>query len=149
MALANKGAFHTFLATKRKEQEPTISRMLTEAVCKGQILHNEVSIYEKIGNKLGIKVLGDLLCTLKLPVKPLDIIRKNGDRSAWTLSDYRRFAPLELRDNPGLYTRLIEKENRKSEDTRTLDYYRRNDPEYLRIHPELYRELLEKENTNQ
>jgi hypothetical protein len=32
------------------------------------------------------------------------------DRSKWTLNDYRRKAPMELKNNPDLYKRLIEKE---------------------------------------
>jgi len=32
------------------------------------------------------------------------------DRSTWTLNDYRKKAPMELKNNPDLYKRLIEKE---------------------------------------
>lgn len=34
----------------------------------------------------------------------------NGDKSGWTLEDYRRKAPKELRNNPQLYKRLLEQE---------------------------------------
>lgn len=48
--------------------------------------------------------------------KPGDwIVKKNEggqseNRSMWTLDDYRKKAPMELRNNPGLYERLLERE---------------------------------------
>ena len=149
MALANKTAFMSFIETKRREQEQTIVRMVTEAAGKGKLLFSEREIYENIGRRLGVNVLRELLFTLKSAIKPNDLINDSGNRSMWTLSDYRKFAPEELRDNPELYSRLVAKEEGEPiEELQTLDYYRRHNPEYLKKHPEEYRRLLEKENAN-
>lgn len=149
MALANRKAFMSFVDTKRTEQEPTIVRMVAEAAGKGKLLFNEREVYENIGRRLGISVLDGLLSTLKGATKPNEFINKSNNRSEWTLSDYRKFAPEELRDNPELYSRLVAKEGGEPiAEPRTLDYYRRHNPEYLKKHPEEYRRLLEKENAN-
>lgn len=149
MALANRKAFMSFVDTKRMEQEPIIARMVAEAAGKGKLLFNEREIYENIGRRLGLTVLNELLSTLKGAIKPNELINKGANRSEWTLSDYRKFAPEELRDNPELYSRLVAKEGREPlAEPRTLDYYRRHNPEYLKTHPEEYKRLLEKENAN-
>lgn len=148
MAVANKTAFLSFIATKRKEKEPEIIRMVSEAAGKGKLIFQDSYIYENIGNKLGINALCDLLNSLPSAIKPNDVIRLNNNRSNWTLSDYRKFAPDELRGNPSLYAQLIEKEGGVVENTNTLDYYRRHNPEYLQEHPEVYQRLLKKDNIN-
>lgn len=100
MALANRKAFTSFVYTKRMEQEPIIVRMVAEAAGKGKLLFNERDIYENIGRRLGVTVLDGLLSTLKGAIRPNELINKGADRSGWTLSDYRKFAPEELRDPP-------------------------------------------------
>lgn len=145
MALANRSAFLSFVETKRKEQEPTITRMIAEAAGNGKLLFNESSIYENIGKQLGANVLKELLSTLKSAVKPNDLIYKSNNRAGWTLSDYRKFAPDELRDNPALYARLATKEGNMPEESRSLEWYRRNDPEYLLKHPTVYNRLVNNE----
>lgn len=149
MALANRAAFVSFVETKRKEQEPTIVRLVADAVRKGKLLSNESGIYENIGRHLGVNVLNELLSTLKSAIRPNDMISRNASRSEWTLSDYRKFAPEKLRDNPELYNQLLTKEGGKvGAEPYSLDYYRRHNPEYLIKHPEEYRRLLDKENIN-
>lgn len=145
MALANRSAFLSFVETKRKEQEPTITRMITEAAGSGKLLFNESNIYENIGKQLGVSVLRELLSTLKSVVKPNDLIYKSDNRAGWTLSDYRKFAPDELRENPALYVRLVAKEGNTLEEPRSLEWYRRNDPEYLLKHPAAYNRLINNE----
>ena len=58
---------------------------------------------------------------------------------------YRKYSPGELRDDPALYKRLVEKERGHVACVKDLDYYRRNEPEYLEAHPELYMQLIENE----
>lgn len=68
------------------------------------------------------------------------------DRNGWTLTDYRKYAPDELRKNPRLYAELIDKENSivgsGNGGKHTLDYLRKHNPEYLKEHPEEYEKLL-------
>lgn len=47
-----------------------------------------------------------------VPLRVLDSLAEaQTSRSRWTLADYRKHAPKELRDNPDLYGRLLEEEN--------------------------------------
>ena len=68
----------------------------------------------------------------------------SGDRSGWTLKEWRIFAPEQLKDNPKLYAELIAADKEKSINNgkHTLEYLRKHDPEYLREHPEVYKKLL-------
>ena len=43
-----------------------------------------------------------------------DIDNKDLDKSKWKLNDYRKYAPLELRDNPNLYQRLVAEFNQEN-----------------------------------
>lgn len=141
MALANKQAFTAFVESKRKEQTPAIERLINDAAGKGKFLYQDRGVFENIGKRLGVTVLSQVIATLRDTVKPNDIIRSDNNRANWGLNDYRKFAPWELKDNPALYARLIEKEGAAAVDTDTLDYYRRNNPEYLRDNPEIYQRL--------
>lgn len=87
--------------------------------------------------------MGELFAQMPKRVRLSEIIA-GGDKSGWTLSDYRLYAPDELRKNPGLFARLLkEEEERSGTSGHSLEYYRRNDPEYLREHPELYKKLID------
>lgn len=62
----------------------------------------------------------DLFCRvanlIEPPMRPTDFIRSGGRqtlKSQWTLDDYRKNAPEELKKNPELYRRLIEEEEKK------------------------------------
>ena len=68
----------------------------------------------------------------------------SGDRSGWTLKEWRIFAPEQLKDNPKLYAELIAADKEKSinNSKHTLEYLRKHDPEYLKEHPEVYKHLL-------
>ncbi len=145
MALSNRSAFNSYIELRRNEMNTDMDLMLNEAVGKGKIIAQDKLFYKSIGEKLGIPTLRQLLNTLYDAVKPTDFINCDKDRSAWSLNDYRKFAPHELRDNPALYDRLVEKEKGAPEASRTLEYYRRNNPEHLRNNPELYERLV-KEN---
>jgi len=147
MALANRAAFTSFIATKRQEQTPQIVQLVSDAAHKGKLLYNERGIYETIGTKLGINTLRTLLNTLKGATRPSDVIRAGSSRANWTLADYRRFAPDELKSNPSLYAQLVAKEGGTCQEPQTLDYMRRNNPEYLKAHPDVYERLLTEQQT--
>lgn len=144
LAKGNYLAFAAFINTQKQTEEPQIANLVREAANKGKIIPHECGIYERIGKAVGVKGLKELLFTLRTPFKPMDIVNPKS-RDLWTLNDYRKFAPEELKNNPELYARLAAKEKGEEPVVRTLEWYRKNDPEYLRKHPDLYMELLEKE----
>lgn len=148
LARGNRSAFRDFVNGQRKAQAPEITRLINEAVRNRKIFGCELGIYERIGAKVGAKVLMELLFTLRPIAKPMELIKGGAaysDRASWTLDDYRKFAPQELEQNPELYARLVRAEKGEETAPHSLDWYRRNNPEYLREHPEIYRQMLEQE----
>lgn len=66
--------------------------------------------YHEIGEKLGIKMLKNILKNTPSH-KLIDQLQTNENiRSGWTLDDYRKKAPEELKNKPGLYKALMEQE---------------------------------------
>lgn len=54
---------------------------------------------------------------MKQPKRVMEFINNPGkseDRASWTLEDYRKKAPMELKNDPALYLRLIEDEKEKA-----------------------------------
>ncbi len=146
LARGNRAAFRDFLKSQETSQSDQIARLIDEAQAKNKLMHCERGIYQRLGAKIGVKMLSDLLFTLRPMAKPLDLIRGGAaysDRSKWTLDDYRKFAPQELQNDPELYARLVRAERGEDIAPHSLEWYRRNNPEYLREHPEIYTQLLE------
>ena len=146
LARGNRAAFRDFVNTQGAAQTSEITRIIDEAQAKRKLLHCERGIYERIGAKIGAKMLGEVLFTLRPMVKPMELIHSGAaysDRSRWTLDDYRKFAPQELENDPELYARLVKAEKGEEVGAHSLEWYRKNNPEYLREHPEFYAQMLE------
>lgn len=146
LARGNRAAFRDFVKTQGAAQSGEIARLIDEAQAKRKLLHCERGVYERIGAKIGAKMLGEILFTLRPMAKPTELIHGGAaysDRSRWTLDDYRKFAPQELESNPELYARLVKAEKGEEIGAHSLEWYRKNNPEYLREHPEFYAQMLE------
>ncbi|WP_290086870.1 HK97 family phage prohead protease [Bacteroides caecimuris] len=144
MAAGNIKSFRAYCSDRKRVQSVEIDILLKRNISK--VLPQEQPTFRKIGERMGVEVLRSLIDSIPTPIKPSHILSAaKKDRSAWTLEDYRRFAPDELRDNPALYKRLIAEKSGYSHGVKDLDYYRRHEPEYLAAHPELYKQLIEKE----
>ena len=148
MAQGNPRALMAYIDTQRMTEAKDVEAMVRTATGTGKILSYESDIYRRIGETMGARTLRELLDTLPGAAKPLDFIRASQDRKGWTLKDYRKFAPKELRDNPDLYAQLLKEETGRTVGAHTLEWYRRNNPEYLRENPDVYSELLERERKN-
>lgn len=71
--------------------------------------------YREIGEKLGVKMLKKILKSSPSH-KIIDQLQTNENiRSGWTLDDYRKKAPEELKNKPGLYKALMEQEKIKKQ----------------------------------
>ena len=148
MAKGNRRALMAYIDTQRTTEAKEIATMLRTAVGTSKILTYEADIYRRIGEAMGARTLRELLESLPGATKPLDLINRGNGRENWGLRGYRKFAPKELQNNPGLYARLVKEETGRSVEPHSLEWYRRNNPDYLKEHPEVYRELLEKEREN-
>lgn len=144
MARNNPMAFRGLISNKRNAQKQQINDKLITAIRNGKIIPQERHLFETVGEHLGHRLLSRIIECMPGRVRLMDLVAgKHKNRSNWNLSDYRKYAPDELRDNPALYAQLLEKEGREVElNTDTLDYYRRNNPEYLQLHPEEYQRLI-------
>ena len=146
LARGNRAAFRDFVKTQGAAQSGEIARLIDEAQAKRKLLDCERGVYERIGAKIGAKMLGEILFTLRPMPKPTELIHGGAaysDRSRWMLDDYRKFAPQELESNPELYARLVKAEKGEEVGAHSLEWYRKNNPEYLREHPEFYAQMLE------
>lgn len=143
MARVSPGAYSSYMTNERNKRDKAIKTAVEESLRVGRINRTSVALYCEIGQIIGPDRLGELFAQMPKRVKLSEIIA-GGDKSGWTLSDYRLYAPDELRKNPGLFARLLkEEEERSGTSGHSLEYYRRNDPEYLREHPELYKKLID------
>lgn len=144
MASGNIKAFRAYCTRRKETQKIEIETLLKRNMSK--VLPQEQHTFRQIGESMGVEVLRSLLDSIPAPLKLSHVLNASKkDRSEWTLEDYRRFAPDELRDNPALYKRLVAEMSGSSHGVKDLDYYRRHEPEYLEAHPELYKQLIEKE----
>ncbi|MBD5322024.1 MAG: hypothetical protein HDS01_04540 [Bacteroides sp.] len=146
LARGNRAAFRDFVKTQGAAQSGEITRLIDDAQRKRKLLGCERGVYERIGAKIGAKMLGEVLFTLRPMAKPTELIHGGAaysDRSRWTLDDYRKFAPQELENAPELYARLVKAEMGEDVGAHSLEWYRKNNPEYLREHPEFYAQKLE------
>ena len=144
MASGNIKAFRAYCTRRKETQKIEIETLLKRNMSK--VLPQEQHTFRQIGESMGVEVLRSLLDSIPAPLKLSHVLNASKkDRSEWTLEDYRRFAPDELRDNPALYKRLVAEMSGSSHGVKDLDYYRRHEPDYLDAHPELYKQLIEKE----
>lgn len=145
MAKGNLTAFKGFVAEKKKEQKTQLAELMLAAIKEGKVLPQERHIYDTVGEQLGLSVVSRLICILPDRIKLSSLI-DNGhlqNRANWGLSEYRKYAPAELRDNPLLYASLMEKEGRKMElNEDTLDWFRKHNPEYLKANSAAYQRVL-------
>lgn len=106
------------LQTKVDENEDTnIEAVLNSALKENKISAMQKERYRLVGKTSGIATLTAILSDMR-PHKTITSMLQEQDRtdtskkaqSEWTLDDYRRHAPNELRNNPKLYAQLCKKE---------------------------------------
>ncbi len=138
--------FNAILQAKKEERERNVEELIKKSVYNGQILYYSRDIYKKIGLELGEKTLQTLLKSLPERITITDFIKggKDADRSKWGLAEYRKYAPLELKNDPELYARLVADDNKNGTE-KTLAWYRKNNPQYLQEHPDFYKHLIKTE----
>lgn len=143
MARISPQTFHSFISGEKEKRKKAVLAAVDAAFFDRRIEYAQKEIFARVGNKIGLETLSLLLGSMPKVRKVSEILSK--DRKGWTLTDYRKYAPNELRKNPKLYAELIDKENSivggGNGGKQTLDYLRKHNPEYLKEHPEEYEKL--------
>lgn len=144
MARISPQTFHSFISGEKEKRKRAVLAAVDTAFFDRRIGYAQKEIFTHVGNEMGIETLSLLLGSMPKVRKISEILSK--DRKGWTLTDYRKYAPDELRKNPRLYAELIDKENSivgsGNGGKQTLDYLRKYNPDYLKEHPEEYEKLL-------
>jgi ATP-dependent protease ClpP protease subunit len=111
-----------FDALEKQVNESTenqINALLDEAQNDKKITHFQRNTYKSIGQTAGISALATVLKDIRPIPSITDMILDENKKTAtdrpkskadWTLDDYRKHAPNELKNNPQLYNTLVKKE---------------------------------------
>lgn len=115
--------FETLKKQTENSTEEIVNSMLLKARQDCKITATQEQTYKQIGLKNGISALSEVLNnTNRMPsiTATLQAYKqhtpehkaqgKDKDRREWTLEDYRKYAPQELRANPQLYAKLADQE---------------------------------------
>lgn len=86
--------------------------LLVENCRKGKFAYTERRIFEEIGEKMGLAKLKKLLEIIPERKSLMSQIDSQNERKNWTLADYRKNAPEELKNNPQLYQMLVNQERK-------------------------------------
>ena len=86
--------------------------LLVENCRKGKFAYTERRIFEEIGEKMGLAKLKKLLDIIPERKSLMSQIDSQNERKNWTLADYRKNAPEELKNNPQLYQMLVNQERK-------------------------------------
>lgn len=150
MACADIEAFDELIARKEQRAKATFENVFLQAARDGRVDARCRAVYEEIAETGGYALCERVLSLIPRPTSVTALIEHNGDnsggippRSAWGLSEYRKYAPEELQNNNELYISLMEREGQHIPLTvRTLDYYRKHNPDYLAQHPKEYERVM-------
>lgn len=133
--------FKSFLDGEERKRKKALSLAVDEAFSSRRVPYHLKGFYERIAQKIGTEDFAKLVAITPKPLKLSQLIGSK-NRDGWTLADYRKYAPEELKNNPKLYQHLLEQEDEAVHNGKSLEYYRKNNPEYLKEHPEVYQKLV-------
>ncbi len=140
-----KQAFDIFCKRQVDIDKNNVNQEVSKALELRKFLPMEQNIFQELGNEIGAERLKKVLACVPGVPQVVNALKggKDYDRKTWGLTEYRKYAPDELKNNPDLYHFLLENENDTG--VKSLDWYRRNNPDYLRENPKEYRRLLNEE----
>jgi len=98
-----------YIAEKKQSMLNEIPELVKKSCNEGKFTWYDRSIFEQIGLEIGAKKLKKLLSIIPNQIKITDLIEggKDNDRKNWGLDEYRKYAPNMLKENPGLYEKLL------------------------------------------
>ncbi len=151
LAMSDIKAFDEIVARKEARAKANFEAVFMSAARDGRLDARNKAVFEDIANTGGYALCERVISMMRPPIRITDVIEGKREiasgnippRSQWGLREYRRYAPNELADNPGLYAELMERESLHAPLTeKNLDYYRRHNPKYLEEHPKEYQRLM-------
>ena len=110
MAKKTPDTYKHFVLHEKMSREKQIENALKQAVLEQKLTIDQKGLFREIGLKMGGSVLSSLLQMTPKPRRIVDLLMS--DKEGWTLEDYRRNAPQELKENPDLYNKLLARERR-------------------------------------
>ncbi len=110
MAKKTPDTYNHFILHEKNSREKKVENVLNQAVLDQKLTTDKKGLFREIGLKMGGLVLSSLLQMMPKPQRIVELLKPNKER--WTLEDYRRNAPQELKENPDLYNKLLERERR-------------------------------------
>lgn len=149
MARIDSDLFQRFINSRKAERETETKKAVSLAVSDGRVKSYQRDLFEQIGVKMGLETLSKLLSYFSKSVRVMEVL-DGGDRSNWTLSDYRKYRPNDLKENPALFYKLLAQENETPEritKENVLDYWRKYRAEELKDNPQLYNQLIKQYGT--
>lgn len=143
LARLSPNVFRSFVSSERNKRRKNVNTVIEEALQDRKITFQHREVYARIGETMGLETLSQLFSSIQRTPRISEMI-DGGNRSRWTLEDYRKYRPEDLRKNPKLYATLVEAEIDKTEkcNKSSLEYLRKHNAEYLKEHPEEYEKLL-------
>lgn len=101
-----------YIENIENEEKAKVSELVTREGNAGTFIMCERAIFDEIGEKIGLSALRRLFAVMPKRKSLIDMIEEakenaQNQRKGWTLEDYRKNAPEELRENKSLYERLL------------------------------------------
>lgn len=107
---SDKIMINNYLSRRKETLRQDIKKVVRNAYEMGKLFYDQQEMYIEIGEKIGIEKLKKHLSTIPKHTRIADLIN---DRDKWTLDDYRKNAPEELKNNPHLYESLVNQEKKQ------------------------------------
>ena len=111
MAKISPTTYNSFIASERSKRKKAVEMTIKKAIDEQRITTHDKELYKHIGLELGNETIVRLFEKIPKPIRIIETLKPNRDKKNWSLEDYRRYAPQELKDNPELYAMLLKKEN--------------------------------------
>ena len=106
----DKKMINNYLSQRKELAKQELKKVVYNGFEEGKLFFDQQEMYIEIGEKIGVEKLKKHLSTIPKHTRIVDLIN---DREKWTLDDYRKNAPEELKNNPYLYETLVNQEKKQ------------------------------------
>lgn len=107
---SDKVMINNYLSKRKAVIKKEIKEVVDKNFKEGKCFFDQQEMYVEIGEKIGLEKLKKHFATIPKHTRIVDLIE---DREKWTLDDYRKHAPEELKNNPHLYETLVNQEKKQ------------------------------------
>ena len=107
---SDKKMINNYLSQRNELAKQELKKVVYNGYKEGKLFFDQQEMYIEIGEKIGVEKLKKHLSTIPKHTRIVDLIN---DCEKWTLDDYRKNAPEELKNNPYLYETLVNQEKKQ------------------------------------